>query len=174
METKNTLIKVRLLLLFFIVSLVVSGVTALPLRFELGLLDSLFGSGTFMEDLIPSLAGWISLVHQALDQTTEQYPFLAYGTDWLAFGHFVIAIAFIGPLKDPVKNLWVIEFGMIACVLVVPYALVFGQVRGIPILWRGIDTLFGIIGLIPLWITRKHILRLSDERSTTETETATP
>jgi hypothetical protein len=86
----------------------------------------------------------------------------------------VIAIAFIGPLKDPVKNLWVIEFGMIACVLVVPYALVFGQVRGIPILWRGIDTLFGIIGIIPLWITRKYILRLRDERSTTEPETATP
>jgi hypothetical protein len=35
----------------------------------------------------------------------------------------VIAIAFIGPWRDTVKNIWVIEFGMIACVLVVPFAL---------------------------------------------------
>ena len=60
-------------------------------------------------------------------------PFLGYGTDWLAFGHFVIAIVFIGPLRDPVKTVWVVEFGMIACVLVVPFALVMGGVRGIPL-----------------------------------------
>ena len=34
----------------------------------------------------------------------------------------VIAIVFIGPLRDPVKNVWVVEFGMIACALVVPFS----------------------------------------------------
>jgi hypothetical protein len=29
------------------------------------------------------------------------YPFLAYGTDWLAFAHIVIAVFFIGPLVKP-------------------------------------------------------------------------
>jgi hypothetical protein len=57
---------------------------------------------------------------------------LAYGTDWLAFAHLVIAIAFLGPLKDPVRNIWVVEFGMIACLLVIPLALICGPIRGIP------------------------------------------
>jgi hypothetical protein len=32
------------------------------------------------------------------------YPFLAYGTDWLAFVHLVIAVAFVGPFFDPVPD----------------------------------------------------------------------
>ena len=86
---------------------------------------------------------------------------MQYGTDWLAFAHFVIAIAFIWVLRDPVKNLAVIEFAMVACALVIPAAFIFGELRGIPIFWRIIDSLFGIIGIIPLWISRKYIRQLS-------------
>ena len=99
----------------------------------------------------------MSLVYAGITDITAKYPFLAYGTDWLAFGHFVIAIAFIGVLRDPVKNIWVIEFGMIACVLVVPFALVFGAVRDIPFGWRIIDSMFGVLGFIPLWIARRDV-----------------
>jgi hypothetical protein len=31
----------------------------------------------------------------------HRYPWLAYGTDWLAFGHITIAVAFAGPIRDP-------------------------------------------------------------------------
>jgi hypothetical protein len=82
---------------------------------------------------------------------------MAYGTDWLAFAHIVIAVAFIGPLRDPVRNIWVIEFGMIACALVIPLALIFGPLRGIPFFWRLIDCSFGIIGFVPLWLVRREI-----------------
>jgi hypothetical protein len=58
-----------------------------------------------------------------------------YGTDWLAFAHLVIAVAFWGPLRDPVRNIWVIEWGMIACVGIVPLALFAGPVRDIPLWW---------------------------------------
>jgi hypothetical protein len=77
--------------------------------------------------------GFLSVldVQAALAQTQAQHPFLFYGTDWLAFGHFVIAIAFIGALRDPVRHRWLFDFGLIACVLVIPYALVFGGLRGI-------------------------------------------
>ena len=85
---------------------------------------------------------------------------MAYGTDWLAFGHFAIAIAFIGPWRDPVRNIWVIEFGMIACLLVIPYAFVMGEVRGVPWFWRLIDCSFGIFGIIPLWWCRRLIKQL--------------
>ncbi|HON08072.1 MAG TPA: hypothetical protein PLW02_08245, partial [Verrucomicrobiota bacterium] len=99
-------------------------------------------------------------VRDALIETNAKYPFIAYGTDWLAFAHFVIAVAFIGPLRDPVKNVWVIEFGMIACILVVPFALVMGGVRGVPLGLRFIDCSFGIFGIIPLWLCHRQIKRL--------------
>jgi len=80
---------------------------------------------------------------------------MAYGTDWLAFGHFAIAVAFIGALRDPVRNSWLFTFGMIACAMVAPYALVMGGLCGIPIYWRLIDCSFGVFGIIPVWFCRK-------------------
>lgn len=100
-------------------------------------------------------------VREGLRETNAHYPFLAYGTDWLAFGHVVIAIAFLGALRDPVRNIWLFNFGLIACVLVVPWALVFGALRGIPIQWRLIDCSFGVIGFIPVWLCRRYAIELS-------------
>jgi hypothetical protein len=142
--------RIRILLLIFILGLAVSGATAIPLETELRFLTQWAGgdSGT---------SHWFLKVRDALVETNAKYPFMAYGTDWLAFAHFVIAIAFIGPLRDPMKNVWVVEFGMIACALVVPFALVMGGIRGIPWGWRLIDCSFGIFGIVPLWFCRRQI-----------------
>ena len=152
--------RISILLWFFIVALVLSGITAFPLQWELDILNNTIGPGTVMEEVWPEMAYWISYVHQGLTETYQQYPFIAYGTDWLAFAHIVIAIAFIGPLRDPVKNIWVVEFGMIACVLVIPLALIWGSLRGIPLFWRVVDCSFGVFGLIPLWIAHRNIRQL--------------
>jgi hypothetical protein len=149
---------IRLLLGFFVVALVLSGLTAFPLVWELRVLNDWFGEGTAMGAAIPGLASWLARVHEGLEANARDYPFFAYGTDWLAFAHIVIAVAFLGPLKDPVRNIWVVEFGMIACVLVIPLALICGPIRGIPLGWRLIDCSFGVVGLIPLAIVRKLIL----------------
>ena len=69
------------------------------------------------------------------------------GFDWLAFAHVVIAILFIGVLRDPVRNIWVVEFGMIACILILPFAFVMGHERGIPLWWQLIDCSFGVFGM---------------------------
>lgn len=74
----------------------------------------------------------------------------------MAFGHFVIAIVFIGAWRDPVRNIWLFEFGLIACALVIPYALIFGAVRGIPMWWRLIDCSFGVFGAMPLWLCHRE------------------
>ena len=166
MSIQRRLFWIRAILVFFVFALGVSGLTAIPLRFELNILNSIVGEDTSVANFLPWLATWISLVHNALEKLYQDYAFLAYGYDWLAFGHFVIAIAFLGAVKDPIKNRWVIEFGMIACVLIIPYAFFFGQLRGIPILWRVIDMLFGIFGMIPLFIARKMTVELeADLRS---------
>jgi hypothetical protein len=75
----------------------------------------------------------------------------------------VIAIAFIGPYIDPVRNKWVITFGLIACGGVISLALIAGHVRGIPLGWRFIDCSFGIFGAVPLVLCRTHTLMLERE-----------
>ena len=111
------------------------------------------------------MAEWLSLVYQSIEETYDKYPFLAYGYDWLAFGHFIIAIPFIMAVGDPRRYSWVISYGIIACLSVIPFALVFGSIRGIPLFWRVVDTLFGIGGLLVLFVLRKQI-RTSDPSST--------
>jgi hypothetical protein len=103
---------------------------------------------------------WISSVHAALHSNNVNFPFLAYGTDWLAFAHFVLAIAFIGPWRDPVRNKWVLQFGLIACFTVIPFALIAGALRGIPFPWRLIDCSFGVFGSIPLLICLNQVRHL--------------
>ncbi len=157
---KNIPIKtrVRAVLLFFVVALLASGLTAFPLQWELNILNQLVAP---LQAWLPDLVAWVSLVNRGLQETYRQYPFLAYGTDWLAFAHIVIAFAFIGPLRDPVRNIWVIEWAMIACVLVIPLAAITGPLRGIPFYWTLVDWSCGVFGIVPLWWCRREILHLT-------------
>ena len=157
--------RIKSLTWLFIIGLVLSGATAIPLEVELDWLVDFTGARQLVEapasPAAPAWAVWLVKVHSALHDTTAKYLFMAYGTDWLAFGHFVIALAFVGALRDPVRNVWLYTFGMIACVLVIPYALVCGGVRGIPIWWRLIDCSFGLLGFVPLWLCRKWVREIS-------------
>ncbi len=136
--------------------LVVSGATALPLTAEVELLISWLGlDGSAGAAATSEWGRWLLTVREALQATRTQYPFLFYGTDWLAFGHFVIALAFVGALREPVRNRWLFDFGLIACVMVLPFALIFGGIRDIPLWWRLIDCCFGVLGAIPLWLCRR-------------------
>jgi len=148
---------------FFIFGLFISGATAIPLKPELNLLAHFPG---LTDPTASGLAQWIHTIRDALYATDARYPFLAYGTDWLAFGHFMIAIAFIGAWRDPVRNIWLFEFGMIACVLIIPYAFIFGGLRGIPIYWRLIDCSFGVFGIIPIWVCRKWVREIQRMNAT--------
>lgn len=152
--------RIRVLIVFFMVALSISGLTAIPLVWEVKILKTLFGNGTGLALFMPYLSEWIERVYLGITETTASHPFMLYGTDWLAFAHVVIAIAFIGPLRDPVKNIWVIEFGMIACMLLIPWGIIFGMVREIPPFWSLIDFSFGVFGFIPLWYVRKSILQM--------------
>jgi hypothetical protein len=143
----------RKLLGTFMVILAISGLTAIPVTQELEFLNRVIPAGTVVGD-------WLLHVYTGFKETDTQYPFLAYGYDWLAFAHIVLAILFYGPWKDPVRNKWVVEFGMIACVLILPWALITGHFRGIPFWWRLIDCSFGVIGFAVLNICRRKIIGL--------------
>lgn len=158
MAPTDHLARIRFWLAVFIVGLVLSGVTAFPLQSELNWLVPLLHT-SWLQPLAEStgLLPWVERVNEALSSTNTRYPFLAYGTDWLAFAHLVIAVAFIGPWIDPVRNKWVVTFGLIACAAVVPLALIAGPVRGIPLPWRLIDCSFGVLGCVPLLICKRSI-----------------
>jgi hypothetical protein len=154
MNKKQIERKIKVWIILFIVGLVVSGVTAFPIETELGFFAR-------HADVFPKfMANWLQTVYTAIKITNATYPYLSYGTDWLAFGHLVIAAVFIGPLKDPLKNIWVIQFGMLACIMVPPLAFIAGPIRGIPVYWRLIDCCFGVFGIIPLWICYRSIKQL--------------
>ncbi|OJY96998.1 MAG: hypothetical protein BGP13_25340 [Sphingobacteriales bacterium 40-81] len=139
--------------IFFIISLVLSGITAFAVETGLSWIITWWPEQSILHE-------WLYKSYEAVRATNINYPFIAYGYDWLAFGHIVIAIFFIGVLKDPVRNVWVIKTGCIACVLVIPLALIAGHIRQIPIFWRLIDCSFGVIGIIPLTIVYRNILLL--------------
>ena len=146
--------KIRRLIIFFMVALVLSGVTAFPVQTELHWL--LQYSSKIPSFLLP----WLQSVYAAITETNTKYPMLAYGYDWLAFAHIVIATAFIGPLKDPIKNVWIIDWAIFACIGVFPLAFIAGPIRQIPLFHILIDCCFGVIGLIPLLICKKWIRQL--------------
>jgi len=158
--------RTRILLGLFTVCLVASGLTAIPVETELDVLARVFGlPQEARPDDYAGLARWVATVRGGVRATNARYPFIAYGFDWLAFAHVVLGILFVGAVVDPVRNVWVITFGLIACVLVVPWSFVFGAIRGIPVLWRLIDCVFGMVGIIPLWLARSFAVELSARRS---------
>jgi len=150
-EDRADLWKYRSSMGVFILGLVFSGLTAFPLWYELEFVARLLEvdqPGDYRS--LSGLRFWIGYVFQGVDETYRNYPFFGYGTDWLAFGHLVIALFFVKPLIDPQGSRWVLKCGIIACAGVIPLALFAGEVRGIPVYWRLIDCSFGVIGAIPL------------------------
>jgi hypothetical protein len=140
------------------VILALSGITAFPVYSELRwLLDTGYVPAHTL------LGDWLQKVWLGVSDARGHYPFLFYGFDWLAFAHLVIALLFIGPLRDPVRNKWVIEWGMLACVAIIPLALIAGPLRSIPWYHILIDCSFGIIGLIPLGLVYHWIRQLENQ-----------
>lgn len=154
--------RVRILLGVVVAGLVLSGATAFPIETELRAATRLLGlsSGTDPSALGP-VSAWLVRVRDAVIATNAAYPFLAYGTDWLAFAHLVIAFAFLGAFRDPVRNEWIVTFGLAASAGIFALALIAGPVRGIPWFWTLVDCSFGVGCGIPLLLCRRDIRELA-------------
>jgi hypothetical protein len=155
MNPAKTLRRIRGLIVFFMVVLALSGITAFPVYSELKFIHELqpFPAGSAMQD-------WLDRVWLGVKEANDHHPFLFYGFDWLAFAHLMIALLFIGPYQDPVRNKWVISWGIIACVAIIPLACIAGPIRGIPWFHILVDCSFGIIGIIPLLVVKRWINKL--------------
>lgn len=150
-DLNRTLLAYRISLSLFLAGLALSGGTAFAISNELSLLCRWLGiSDPAAYETFSGLRRWLGFVFFGLQKTYGAFPFVAYGTDWLAFGHFIIALFFIGPWRDPIGNAWVLRVGLVACGAVIPLALICGAIREIPVAWRLLDCSFGVIGAFPL------------------------
>lgn len=146
----TTLRQIRIAIMIVIVGLFISGVTAFPLLYELNFISKLLvGDSTDLADHT-GFVGWILLVREGLENTYQRYPFIAYGTDWLAFAHLMIAAFFVLPWRDPVRYEGVLYVGIIGSIMILPLTFICGPIRGIPFWWSVIDSSFGILCLPPL------------------------
>ena len=83
-----------------------------------------------------------------------------YGTDWVGFAHLVMVIACIGPLRNPVKNIWVFQFGMIGCILMIPMTLITGIARGLPWFWQLFDCAIAATGAILFLMCYRYVRQM--------------
>jgi hypothetical protein len=94
------------------VGLFLSGVTVWPAITELKIAVGLLwgdapATGALHAFLLKAIEG--------LETTNAQYPFMLYAHDWLAFAHIMLAMLFAGAIRDPVRNKWVVEAGLLMC-----------------------------------------------------------
>ena len=137
--------------------LFLSGVTVWPAVIELKAVVHVFWG-----DAAPTgaLHHFLLRVIEGLEVTNATYPFLLYAADWLAFAHIMLAILFVGALRDPVRNKWVIQCGLIMCACVPVLAAICIPIRGIPGWWFLVDAAFAPGAAIPLWIAYRDVRQI--------------
>ncbi|MBA2612179.1 MAG: hypothetical protein H0U95_09420 [Bacteroidetes bacterium] len=149
------LTKIRVVITVFVVLLVLSGITAFPLRTEMNFLI------THKSSFPDALGKWIQTVYNAVQQTPDV---VLYGTDWLAFAHIIIALFFVPVYIDPVRYKANLIVAMTACGAVFLLAFICGPIRSIPLFHQLIDCSFGLIGFFPLYFVFKKIGQLEKSK----------
>jgi hypothetical protein len=136
------------------VGLFVSGVTVWPAVPELKAAAHIaWGAGEPSGVLHPFVLRAI----QGLESVQASYPFLLYAHDWLAFAHIVLAILFAGAIRDPVRNVWIVQCGLIMCALIPVLAGICVPLRGLPGCWFWFDCAFAPAAGVPLWIALRDV-----------------
>ncbi len=160
------LVRIRLCLLVVMLGLFVAGVTAFPLLEEINVLSRLLvGTGASLDSSAYSgIVRWVLQVRAGLEITYAAYPWVAYGTDWLAFGHLMIMLFFILPYREPARYEGVLWVGIWSSLLILPLAFICGPLRSIPWYWQLIDYSFGVVCIVPLIIAIQEVRKLDAQR----------
>jgi hypothetical protein len=152
----TSLRRARWMLGIVVFGLLVSGITVWPAVAELKLAVRLAWG-----DAEPAggIHAFVARAIAGLEHLEATYPFLLYAHDWLAFAHIMLAVLFAGAIRDPVRNVWVVQCGLIMCAGVPVLAGICIPLRGIPLVWFPIDAAFAPAAALPLWIALRDIRR---------------
>lgn len=140
--------------------LLVSGITVWPMVSELKMAVRIVWGDGEPDGVLHS---FILRAIEGLESVEAEYPFMLYAHDWLAFAHVVLAILFAGAIRDPVRNVWIVQCGLIMCVLVPVLAGICIPIRGLPPAWFLIDSAFAPAAGVPLWIALGDIRKVETE-----------
>jgi hypothetical protein len=159
----NNLKRAKWMLGIVVFGLLVSGITVWPAIPELKMfVHIVWGDG----EPTGVLHSFILQAIEGLESVETNYPFILYAHDWLAFAHIVLAILFAGAIRDPVRNVWIVQCGLIMCALVPGFAGICIPIRGLPLVWFWIDFAFAPAAALPLWIALRDIRRAEAELHT--------
>jgi hypothetical protein len=160
-DVRKRMFRVRALLVFYAGALIVSGLTAVPVEWEVRTVIAVgWGDAAPGTSWWPAMHTFLSKVLTAAQDVGARYPFFFYGFDWLAFGICVLGLLFLGAVRDPVRNVLVVKFGLLCCGLVLVFAAIVPHLRGLPWFWTFVDGSFGVVGAIPLLILLRDIRQL--------------
>lgn len=152
--------RAKWMLYFVAFGLFISGVTVWPaipeLKLGLKILEPTGG-------LTAPLQEFVKKIITGLEGVERDFPQLMYGYDWLAFAHICLAILFVGAARDPVRNKWIVQCGLIMCALIPILALICIPIRQIPWFWFCFDFAFAPAAAIPLYIALRDIKRAERE-----------
>jgi hypothetical protein len=153
----NYLKRAKWMLAIVAFGLFVSGVTVWPALWELKTLVRIVWGNSeptwiIHKFILQAIAG--------LESLEKNQPFLMYGYDWLAFAHVMLAILFAGAIRDPVRNKWIVQCGLIMCALVPVLGAICIPLRHIPIMWMWIDFAFAPAAALPLYIALRNIKKI--------------
>ena len=160
-EEMNNLKRAKLMLGIIVFGLLVSGITVWPAVPELKLVVRIAWGEAVPSGIIHS---FVLQSIEGLEAVQADYPFMLYAHDWLAFAHIVLAILFAGAIKDPVRNKWIVQCGLIMCALVPVLAGICIPIRGLPFCWFWIDFAFAPAAALPLWIALRDIKKIEAEQ----------
>jgi len=155
-EMKIPMRRAKWMLAIVALGLLVSGVTVWPAAMELKTGVAWIWGDAPAEG---ELHRFVLKVLDGLEAVETEYPFMFYAHDWLAFAHLMLAILFAGAIRDPVRNKWIVQCGLIMCVAVPILAAICIPIRGIPLVWFWFDFAFAPGAAIPLWIALRDIRR---------------
>ena len=141
--------------------LLVSGITVWPAAPELKLVTRVFWG-----DSEPTrvLHAFVLQAIEGLESVKASYPFMLYTHDWLVIAHIALAILFAGAMRDPVRNVWIVQCGLTMCLLVPVLAGICIPIRGLPWRWFWIDCAFAPAAGLPLWIALRDIRQAEAEQ----------
>jgi hypothetical protein len=138
--------------------LFISGVTIWPWELELTLAISILDGLAVFEPLRALLQELLS----DMLALREKDSFVLYIADWLAFAHLILTALFLMAIRDPVRNILVVRFGILCSLSVPLLAVTCVPLRGIPLFWILVDSSFALCA-IPLLLALRDLRLLESQ-----------
>ena len=72
--------QIKVLVLFFMIGIILSGITAFPIETEIEFFDNYFINSTWLQNYLPSIYHFLIFVSKGVHETAKNYPFIFSST----------------------------------------------------------------------------------------------